>query len=128
MAFGLKQKKVKTKNNYSMETLFEAIKDKEFTPGAPQLVKQGLAQVIAFPQVDRNNQVQITQGWMMGAEGNKFVILKAEAAGAENITSNAVIEMVTGGLSGLSKLGGKSCKIAEQQVDAVVSEFEALDL
>lgn len=128
MAFGIKQKKVETQNSYSMESLFEAIKDHEFTPGAPKLVKQGFALIIAFPEVDRNNQVQITQGWMKGPEGNKFTILKAEAAGVDNMAKNMVIDSLTNGWGSMGKLGGKNCKLAEEQVDAVVAEFTALGL
>ncbi len=129
MAFGIKQKKVSTKNKYSVESLYEAIKDKEFTPGKPTLVSQGLAKIIAFPAVDRNNQCQITQGWMVGgSEGDKWIILKAQAAGIDNMAKNMVIDAVTNGWGSVGMLGGKNSKLVEQQVDAVVAEFEALGL
>ena len=80
MAFGIKQVKVTTSKNYSMESLYEAIKDHEFTPGKPELVSQGFAKIIAFPAIDKNNQCQITQGWFKGAEGNKFTVMRNEEA------------------------------------------------
>ncbi|MCR5685057.1 MAG: hypothetical protein K6G81_06485 [Lachnospiraceae bacterium] len=128
MALGIKQKKVETKNKYNIQSLYEAIKDHEFTPGKPNLVKQGFATIIAFPEVDRQNQVQITQGWLTGQEGNKWTILKAEAAGLDNMAKNAVIGALTNGLGNLGSLGGKNSKLCEQQVDAVVAEFNALGL
>ena len=39
MALGIKQIKVVTQNNYSIESLYEAIKDHEFSCGQPKLVK-----------------------------------------------------------------------------------------
>lgn len=37
MAFGIKTKNIKTKNSYTIESFFDAIKDKEFTAGTPSL-------------------------------------------------------------------------------------------
>lgn len=128
MAFGLKIKKVETQNSYSIESLYEAIKDHEFTPGKPELVSQLAAKIIAFPAVDRQNQVQITQGWIGTGEGKKWTILKAEAAGLDNMAKNLVIDKLTNGWGSLGSLGGKNSKLCEQQVDAVVSEFNALGL
>ena len=128
MAFGIKQVKVETKNSYSMESLYEAIKDHEFSAGKPTLVKNGFAYVIAFPAIDRNNQCQIAQGWFKGAEGNKFTVLRSEQAGTENLVKNAILDDLTGGFSSLGKLGGKNNKLAQEQVDAVVAELKAMDL
>ncbi len=126
--FGLKQVKVTTKENYSMESLYERIKGEKWSAGEPELVKNGFAWVIAFPAVDRNNQCQITQGWFKGAEGNKFTILKGEEAGTSNVIKNAALDSVTNGWSSISRIGGNACKTAEAQVDATVSEFNALGL
>ena len=109
MAFGIKQVKVTTSKNYSMESLYEAIKDHEFTPGKPELVSQGFAKIIAFPAIDKNNQCQITQGWFKGAEGNKFTVMRNEEAG-------------------VGKLGGKNNQLAQQQVDEVVEELNKMGL
>ena len=40
MAFGVKTKNIKTQNPYTIESFFDAIKDKEFTAGTPSLTKQ----------------------------------------------------------------------------------------
>ena len=128
MAFGIKQVKVETKNSYSMESLYEAIKDHEFAPGKPELVKNGFAYVIAFPAIDRNNQCQITQGWFKGKEGNKFTVMRNEQAGTENLVKNAILDDLTRGFSSLGKLGGKNNKLAQEQVDQVVAELKSMDL
>ena len=39
---GIKQIKVTTKENYSMQSLYEKIKDETFSAGKPELVKHGL--------------------------------------------------------------------------------------
>ncbi|MGB4933686.1 MAG: hypothetical protein WBO64_00300, partial [Ruminococcus bromii] len=59
MAFGVKVKNIKTKNTYSIESLYEAIKDKNFSAGVPSLTKHGMATVITFPALDSQNQVWI---------------------------------------------------------------------
>lgn len=128
MAFGIKQIKVTTKENYSLQSLYERIKDEQFTAGKPELVKQGFAWVIAFPAVDRNNQCQITQGWFKGEEGNKFTVLKAEQAGTENLIKNAALDSLTNGWSSINKIGGKNCKLVEKQVEDTAKEFNALGL
>ena len=128
MAFGIKQIKVTTKENYSMQSLYERIKDEQFSVGKPELVKNGFALVIAFPAVDRNNQCQITQGWFKGEEGNKFTVLKGEQAGTENMLKNAALDSLTNGWSSVNKVFGKNSKLVEQQVVDTAKEFEALGL
>lgn len=128
MAFGIKQVKVTTSKNYSMESLYEAIKDHEFTPGKPELVSQGFAKIIAFPAIDKNNQCQITQGWFKGAEGNKFTVMRNEEAGVGNMVKNAFLDDISGGITGLGKLGGKNNQLAQKQVDEVVAELNKMGL
>ena len=128
MAFGIKQVKITTSKNYSMEELYEAIKDHEFTPGKPELVNQGYAKIIAFPAIDKNNQCQITQGWFTGKEGNKFTVMRAEEAGIGNMWKNAIVDDLTGGITALGKLGGKNNQLAQKQVDEVVAELNKMGL
>ena len=45
MAFGVKTKNIKTQNPYTIESFFDAIKDKEFTAGTPSLTKHGMATI-----------------------------------------------------------------------------------
>lgn len=59
MAFGVKIKNFTTKNKYTLESFYEAIKDKTFTAGEPSLTKHGVANVITFPALDNQNQVWI---------------------------------------------------------------------
>lgn len=126
---GIKQIKVVLKNDYTVDTLFEAIKDHEFAPGKPMMVKHAFTNVICFPEVDRQNQVQIVPALSQGAKaGPKWTVMKAEAAGMENVAKNAAIGALTNGWGNLGSLGGKNSKICEQQVTDVAKELEAMGI
>jgi hypothetical protein len=79
VAFGIKVKNIKTNNTYSIESLYEAIKDKNFSAGTPSLTKHGMATVITFPALDSQNQVWIMKSGF-GKETQKFSIQKSNAA------------------------------------------------
>ena len=92
MAFGVKIKSIKTKNSYSIESFYEAIKDKKFTAGEPSLTKHGMALIITFPPLDSQNQVWIVKSGF-NKESNKFSVQKAEQAGLDNAAANTMINM-----------------------------------
>lgn len=121
--FGIKIKRIKTANQYTIESLYEAIKDKTFTAGTPELTKHGFTTLITFPALDRHNQVQI-----LAAGKNKFQIQKAEAAGLDNMAVNAVLDHVTDGLSGLRGVVGGTAKHCEELVEITTKELDALGL
>lgn len=85
MAFGIKTKNIKTQNSYTIESFFDAIKDKEFTAGTPSLTKHGMATVITFPALDSQNQVWIMKSGF-GKETQKFSIQKSTQAGMDNVS------------------------------------------
>ena len=87
MAFGVKTKNIKTKNSYTIESFFDAIKDKEFTAGTPSLTKHGMATVITFPALDSQNQVWIMKSGF-GKETQKFSIQKSTQAGMDNVAKS----------------------------------------
>ena len=93
MAFGIKVKNIKTNNTYSIESLYEAIKDKNFSAGTPSLTKHGMATVITFPALDSQNQVWIMKSGF-GKETQKFSIQKSNEAGLDNAAKNAAIDSV----------------------------------
>jgi len=127
MALGIKVKNIKTKNNYSIESLFEAIKDKSFTAGKPSLTKHGLGYVITFPALDSQNQVWIMKSGF-GAESPKFSIQKSEEAGVGNMAANMALDKLSGGLFGMKSMIGKNAKRCEELVDITAKELEGLDL
>ncbi len=127
MALGFKIKTVKTKNTYTIESLFEAIKDKEFSAGKPELTKHGMTTIITFPPLDRRNQVWIMPG-SLKKEGNKWSIQKQEQAGVGNLAVNTALDSVTNGFAGMGKMVGKNSKEAEKLVELTAKELDAMGL
>ena len=129
MAFGIKQVKVTTSKNYSMESLYEAIKDHEFTPGKPKIVKHGFTNIICFPELDRQNQVQIIPGMTQGAKpGPKWTVMKAEAAGMDNLAKNVAMSALTNGWGNMGSIIGKNSKLCEKQVEEVAKELQEMGI
>ncbi len=121
--FGIKIKRITTANEYTVDSLYEAIKDKTFTAGVPEKVKHGLTPMIVFPALDSRNQVQI-----MAAGKKKFQIMKGEEAGLTNAAVNSLIDDLTGGLAGLKGIGGKNAKRCEELVEITTNELEGMGL
>lgn len=127
MAFGIKIKSVTTKNSYTLEEFYDAIKDTEFTAGKPEWTKHGLGYVITFPALDMNNQVWILPAGM-GKTNTKFNVQKQQAAGMGNMAANAALDKITGGLFGMGQIMGGNSKKCEQLVETTVTELNALGL
>lgn len=127
MAFGFKLKQVKTKQKYTIEELYEAIKDAEFTAGTPELTTHGLTTIITFPPLDMNNQVWIIPG-QLKAPYNKWTVQKNQQAGVGNMVGKDVLSNLTGGLTDLSGAFGKRAKKIEELVVDTANELDALGL
>ena len=124
MAFGFKLKTVKTKESFeNYQQLFDRIKDVDFTAGKPELVKNGFADVIVFPPLDRQNQI-----WVMLQGKNKIIIQKNQVVGVADQVINAAFDAVTDGLFSVGSIMGKNSKKIEKLVEATASEIEALNL
>lgn len=127
MAFGVKFKSVKTNQTFTVETLFDEIKDKTFSAGVPQLVKHGMVNVIAFPALDSQNQVQIINGGFK-KDSQKWEVQKAEEAGAGNMAMNMALDQVTGGLFGFKQVIGTNAKKCEELVEMTAKELAEMGL
>ena len=124
MAFGFKLKTVKTNESFeNYQQLFDRIKDVDFTAGKPELVKNGFADVIVFPPLDRQNQI-----WVMLQGKNKIIIQKNQVVGVADQAINAAFDAVTDGLFSVGSIMGKNSKKIEKLVEATASEIEALNL
>lgn len=123
--FGVKIRKVKTKNEYTIEELYHAIRNEKFSAGTPALTKHGFSTIITFPPLDRKNQVWIIP---IKKKGSTFSIQKNEAAGVGNAVGNMALSTLTGGLTDFSGFMGKKNKIAEKLVDMTTDELNALGL
>ena len=128
MPFGVKIKSFKTKNEYTLEELYEAIKDKEFSAGKPELTKNGLAYIITFPPIDNNNQIWLMPGQMKKGPFTKWSVQKQRLAGVGNMVGNMVLDDLSGGWNNASSFMGKKAKNTEQLIDITVDELNALGL
>lgn len=130
--FGLKRKKVYTKNQYSVESLYEAVRNHKFTAGTPELLSIAYASVITFPPLDRNNQIWIEDDkwvkWYKRDQCRKWLVHIAEPLGGGALLKSMALDEVTGGLSSLSAYFGKTVKEAERLVDITAKELDSLSL
>jgi hypothetical protein len=121
-AFGVKVEKLQLKESYSsIQELYDKIKDVKFEAGQPELYKQGLVYIIIFPEIDRNNQVQI-----LGYKGKYTVQRSVQPAG--KLGANMALEQLTGGLSGLSGAFGNSKKRCMELVTKTAETINALGI
>ena len=106
--FGIAYYNISLDSEYpDIEDFYERIKDEKFMAGTPVLVRNGIAPVIAFPQLDRNNQVQI----LKYHNSNKYVVSRCTTpAGFENILINATLEELTSNLTALTGVIGNTKK------------------
>ncbi|MCC6094049.1 MAG: hypothetical protein LIV24_03345 [Eubacterium sp.] len=126
---GVKIKTVKTKNEYTIEEFYDAIKDKSFSAGAPALTKHGFSTIVTFPPLDRRNQIWIIPVVGVGkSKTNKFQLSKQEIAGAGNAVVNTALNDLTGGLLNMRGVFSKNTKTAEKLIDITVEELNALGL
>ena len=127
MAFGVKIRRIQTSRVYSIESFYEAIQDKTFTAGRPSLTKHGLAAIVTFPALDRQNQIQILPVGRK-QETQQFQIQKAEAAGAANMAGNMALDQITGGIFGFGQIIGRNAKRCEELVEMTAKELEMIHL
>ena len=120
---GVKQIKIETKTAISIQELFEKIKDIPFEAGTPQLVKNGFAWVIAFPELDRNNQVQI-----LGDKGKFYVTRSVQPAGLGNLAKNLALEQLTDGWSSMSAAFGNKKKLCMHLTELTAETLKKLEL
>lgn len=104
--FGIKQIKIETREKLTIQEFYEKIKDISFAAGEPKLLKNGFVWVIAFPEVNHNNQVQI-----LGNDGKFFVTRSVQPAGLGSFAKNAVLEHLTHGWSNMSAAFGDKKKL-----------------
>ena len=119
---------LKFEKEYTLEELFEAIKDKEFTAGEPSLIKHGPATLITFPALDSHNQVQIIRGTLFDKTTNKFTVQKCEAAGLGNVAKNVALDLLTDDWANKRTIIGRTAKESEELVDITAEELKKLGL
>lgn len=124
---GIKVKNVTFNKEYSLEELYEAIKDHQFSAGKPSLTEHGMATIITFPPLNRQNQVWIMKVGLKERSA-KFSVQKGQQAGVGNMAGNMVLNELTGGIFGMFGVAGKTVKKCEQLVEDTAKELQAMNL
>lgn len=124
---GIKVKNLTFSKEYSLEELYEAIKNHPFSAGEPSLTKHGMATIITFPPLNRQNQVRIMKVGLKERSA-KFSVQKGEQAGVGKMAGNMALNELTGGIFGLFSVAGKTVKKCEQLVEATAKELAAMNL
>lgn len=127
MAFGVKVKTVPVSKAYTIQELFEEIKDVNFSAGKPDMIKYMTNTVIVFPALDSHNQVQIMALGLKKSTA-KLAVQKGDELTLKGAAKNMILSDLTGGLTGLQRAVGNNVKEAERLVDATVQELISLNL
>ena len=126
--FGLTFKTIQTSKEYTIEEFYEAIKDLEFPAGEPLYYKNGIVQLVIFPELDRYNQVRIGPGQLKKAPYNKFTISKGDRVGIQTKIENKFLSKSSYGASSLFSYVGRNVMRAEKQVKAIYEVLQTADL
>ncbi len=121
MAF-LNMKKVVFKNEYTMEELYEAVKDKEFVVGKPILANHGATKLVVFAPFNIDTQIVINPG-KMGNKMDTFRVMILPEVGVANLILNTAITAVTDQWSLVLNSMGKDVKQYKKCVDVVAQEL-----
>lgn len=132
MAFGVKLVKVKPQGQYTIDSLYEKIRDVDFgEAGVPQAGKSSPLykenNVIYFPKIDRNNQVWI----LYNVKKNEITVQRSTiivGAVVKNMVKDDLLDALTGGLAGIHSVLGGPEKQCEKQVDLVAEVLKGLGL
>ncbi len=122
MAF-LNMKKVTFKNEYTMEELFEAIKDTEFPLGKPILAKHGASKLIVFAPINKDTQMVIGPA-KMGDKINAYRVMILPEVGLDNLIISTVIDVVTDQWVFVINQLGKNVKEYKKCVDTIADQLQ----
>lgn len=121
---GIKSLKLNLRGSYTIEELYDKIKDVPFDAGTPALVKNGFAWLIVFPQIDRNNQVQI-----IPTLKGKFVVQRSpQPAGLGNMAKNMALETLTDGWSNVSGVIGNKKRLCMELTEKTAATLQELGI
>lgn len=120
---GLMGTKLKLSKEYTIEELFELIKDVPFEAGTPYLANHGPTTYIVFPELNRYNQVVI------GGKKGKFTVMRsAQPIGIDKALVNVALSNLTNGLTGFSGAFGKTKKRCEQLAEEAAQQINDMNL
>ena len=119
-----------TKKPYTIEELYDLIKDHTFSAGKPTLAQQASYHVIAFPAIDEFNQVTIVPSGIQSSNYyQKWAVIKnSHKAGIGNAIKNQFLDDVSFGVTGMFSFFGKNANKGYEDVEKIAQEMQALDL
>ncbi|MBP5684771.1 MAG: hypothetical protein J6X02_05905 [Bacilli bacterium] len=119
-----------TKNAYTVEELYNILRNYQFSAGVPTLEQEGVNNIIAFPPIDNFNQLRIMpSGGRVGNQFTKWIIFKMDhKVGLGNWLKNEVLDDITGGFTSFFSVVGSSASEGYRFVDKLISEIDALNL
>ena len=129
MAFGVKIKRVELSKAYTCDELVAAMKESgEWEMGEPFAVKHGFAWLVAFPPIDRQNQVWVQPCSKEPAQKWQIMLSHDIAGDFGNMAKNALLDAVTDGWASMGSVFGKKAKAGEKQVDDVIEALKSRNL
>ena len=121
----LKIKRLQTRNAYTLEELFDAIKEVTFTAGRPRLTHDAFTPVIVFPALDMDNQVRVYNAGLR-SKSNKFYVQKDVCAGS--LVDQTALDDLTDGWLGMGFSSGNTAKLCDQLTERTYQELDRLEL
>ena len=121
---GMKVVDLDVKHCKDIYELYDKVKDLDFPLGKPRIEKvAGLGDAIAYPALDKNNQVQI---WY---QKKKFFICRnPNIAGGKKFLASMGLDSLTEGLTGLSANFGDKKALCNQLVEEMAAKLNTMDL
>ncbi len=122
---GTKVKRLRTAGSYTVEELFDAIKEVRFTAGRPRLTHLGLTPLIVFPALDIENQVRVCNV-SLRSRSNRFSVQRGECVGS--VVEEAVLDDLADGWLGMGFSLGNAARLCEQLAERTYEELGRLGL
>ncbi len=117
--FGVKQCAVKAENCQNIGDLFLKIRDTSFDAGKPEFFRN--EDMIAFPALDENNQVQI-----YGRSGS-FTVMRSTVPVGKKMDDEALKEMIESFPESLRMLGNQK-KLCMELCQRTADELNSMQL
>lgn len=123
--FGTRVNRLQTRRRYTLEELFDAIKERNFTAGKPRLTHQGISQVIVFPALDFDNQVRVYNAAIV-SPSNKFYVQRDEQVGS--ILDDETSENLLGGWADVPRGSTSNTELCEKLAETTCEELGRMGL
>ena len=129
LMLGIGRGQVKTNRTYTIEELYAAIRDHVFPAGSPALAKHGLCVIIAFPPIDRRNQVWILPQTGKGERRTStFRVQRGEAACASVMAADPAYTEPSEGIFPIGSLLGGPARACRRLAERTAEELRAMNL